>query len=574
MNHLHPIYTEKTTCRDCYKCVRHCPVKAIRVEEHSAEIKVEYCVSCGNCTRVCPAKAKIIRNDLAWTRYLIQNETVVASIAPSFVAEFPEIEFNQLASALNELGFSYVSQASSGASVVNKLTADFLKNRTTGIYYSTSCPTIVETIQKYYPQLKEGLVPVPSPMTVHARLLRQELGNNTKVVFIGPCASKKREAELVDDSADAVITFAELREWFKLRKIQIEDNKTETKIIDIEPHLAAEYPLHGGMNTGLKPLITNNISLLSISGLERIYHSLNILTQQQSNNNFIFCELLACDNGCLNGPGMTNSDSDIIKAARISTYAKSLLSKNNEHKNTELINVEHNWNKATDLEKKTFSDDEITEALKTVGKFSSAEELDCSGCGYNTCRDFARAMLAHNAEPEMCVSYMRRLATDKASALLQKMPYGVVMTNEKLEIVDCNEKFANMVGGDIPLLFENNPGLKKADLTKIISFHRYFSGLLNSGEEIAEFDVREPSGFFFLSIFTLQKSKLVCGILRNLQEPKIRGEMVLDRTQQVIQRNLETVQQIAALLGENAAFTESMLNSIHEAFEQKKMNHE
>jgi iron only hydrogenase large subunit-like protein len=570
---LHPIYTEKTTCRDCYKCVRNCPVKAIRVEDHSAEIKVERCVSCGNCFKVCPANAKIIRNDLAWSRYLIQNENVAASVAPSFIAEFPTISFKQLAAALTSLGFKYVSQAAAGAAVVNTLTAQFLNHQTSGIYYSTSCPSVVETIAKYFPHLQASLIPVPSPMTVHARLLRQKLGEETKVIFIGPCASKKHEAELVNDSADAVITFAELREWFKLQKINIENTESQPQVIDFEEHLAAEYPLHGGMISGLKPLLQNSkISLVSASGLDRIYQSLSKLTD--THKGFLFCESLACDNGCLNGPGMTNTDSDFIKAAHISTYAQSICAKTTDKIDLELKNKDNIWSKLQALDNAAFSEEEMQEALHTVGKFAPDDELNCSGCGYNTCRDFARAMLQKNAEPEMCVSHMRKLATEKASALLQKIPYGVVMTNDKLEIVDCNEKFAEMIGGDVPMLFDANPGLKKADLTKLISFHRNFSSLLNSGEENAEYDIRDTTGFYSLTVFTLQKSKLVCGILRNLQEPEIRRDMVVTRTQQVIQRNLEAVQQIATLLGENAAFTESMLNSIYEAFEQNNPNHE
>ena len=566
---LHPIYTEKTTCRDCYKCVRHCPVKAIKVEDHSAEIMVERCVICGNCARVCPAHAKIIRNDLAWTRYLVQNECVVASVAPSFVAEFPDCSFSQLASALSSLGFMFISQASVGASVVNMLTAEFLKNQSAGIYYSTSCSTIVETIIKYYPHLQAGLIPVPSPMTVHSRLLRQELGEDTKVVFIGPCASKKREAELVRYSADAVITFAELREWFKFNKIDIATNDAKAQIINLEHNITAEYPLQDGMIAGLKTLLQNkDISLLSMSGLDNIVQSFNALDESVNSKELVFCELLACENGCLNGPGMTNTESNIIKAARIANYAHSFKSDSSVSKNIVLKNHDNNWEKLSVLDTANYAEDLIQETLQSVGKFTIEDELDCSSCGYNTCRDFVHALLQHHAEPEMCVSYMRKLATDKVSALLQKIPYGVVMANDKMEIVDCNEKFAQMLGGEVPLMFDSNPGLKKADLTQLISYHRYFSGFLSSGEEKAEFDVRDSSGFFYLSIFTLQKSKLVCGILQNLQEPEIRRDIVLERTQQVIQRNLEAVQHIASLLGENAAFTESMLNSIHEAFAQ------
>lgn len=208
------------------------------------------------------------------------------------------------------------------------------------------------------------------------------------------------------------------------------------------------------------------------------------------------------------------------------------------------------------------SEAEILSALASVGKHTPADELNCGGCGYDRCREFALALLEGKAERTMCVSYMRRVAQDKASVLLEKMPYGVVMVDDKLRIVDSNHLFASLLGSDISETYEVQPGLKSADIRKVVAFHKIFSSALCTGEEIVEHDIREGDRYLHVSVVTILKHKLVCGIMQNMKDERTRRAMATDRLQEVVTRNMKVVQQIAFLLGENAAFTETMLNSV------------
>jgi transcriptional regulator with PAS, ATPase and Fis domain len=212
-----------------------------------------------------------------------------------------------------------------------------------------------------------------------------------------------------------------------------------------------------------------------------------------------------------------------------------------------------------------FGDDEIKQSLENLNKFSERDELNCGGCGYDDCRTFATALLNGTAERQMCVAYMRGVANDKASVLLQKIPSGVVMVDNDLRIVDCNAKFASLCGEEVELIYEANPGLHGADLRKTIHSHKFFSTVLETGNDIIEQDVRDGDLYYNLSVITIQKYNLVLGIVQNMREPQVQKELVLNRTREVIQENMKIVQQIAYLLGENASYTETMLNSIVES---------
>ncbi|MDY0152687.1 MAG: 4Fe-4S binding protein, partial [Candidatus Cloacimonas sp.] len=120
MNKLQPIYTEKTECQDCYKCVRECPVKAIKVVNGSAAVMAEACILCGRCTQVCPVGAKKIRDDLNEAKLLLASgKAVYVSLAPSFRTEFSGLATGKLINAMLSLGFAGVSETALGAQAVS-----------------------------------------------------------------------------------------------------------------------------------------------------------------------------------------------------------------------------------------------------------------------------------------------------------------------------------------------------------------------------------------------------------------------------------------------------------------------
>lgn len=567
MVNTHSIYTEKNNCRDCYKCVRWCPVKSIKVEKDNASIIPENCIHCGRCTLVCPANAKKVRNDIDKAKELIASkDKVIVSLAPSFIAEFDGVSQKQMISALKQLGFDEVSETAIGAELVSRECKKLLESGEQSFYISTACPSVVELVNIYYPHLSANLTPLMSPLMSHASFLRANADENIRVVFIGPCIAKKSESDTYPELIDASLTFKDLIGWLADEDIVLEDVKgADQQFYPIKAASANKYPVDGGMINNIKASSSLvDVSFMSFSGIGNIKKVFNDIGNWKTQSP-VFLELLACDGGCINGPGTTENKSLAEKRYSIITQQEDVFEMDNPPVKSQNLEIDIKLGTSANL--RQFTDKEIIEELAAIGKSQKDDELDCGGCGYNTCHDFAIACLNNNAEQNMCVSYMRRVAQDKASALLQKMPSGVIMVNQNMEVIEANKSFANMLGNEIESLFEINPGLAGADVSKLVPFHKLFSTVLQNGEEYLEKDIREDGKLFHVSIFTIQKHRIVCGLFRNMFAPEVRNEEVVSRTQMVIKENLATVQKIAFLLGENASKTESILNTIVESHE-------
>lgn len=559
---LRPIYTEPNDCQDCYKCLRQCPVKAIQIEKNMASIDHNRCIYCGHCVKICPVGAKKVRDGISRAKFILNsNEKVIVSIAPSYISEFPNINFKQIIGALKELGFYGVSETALGAEIVSIQTASFLKKSEPGYYISSACPVVVDLISKYYPQHTNKIIPYFSPMLAHAKLLKESYGDDTKLIFVGPCIAKKLEADEHSDLIDVVISFKDLEKWLEMEKIKLEDYKnTKEELIPYRANKGSLYPIDGGMISGIKNRVSATDSkFMSFSGLKDIKEILDEIDNEDITK-VIFLELLACSGGCVNGPGSIKHSSIAKKRLNI---INSLKGETGQGVDANIkINIDKTYLSHPVKNSPHFSEKEIVSALGMIGKLTAKDELNCGGCGYDSCRDFAKAMLEVRAEKNMCVSYMRRVAQDKATVLLQKIPSGVVIVDQDLKVVELNIAFARMLGEDIESVFQTSPGMAGADLKKLTSLDNYFSTALMTGKEINEMDVEDEGRLFQLSIFNVQPHKLVCGIIQNRQNPEVKKDLVYKRTREVIRQNMKTVQQVAYLLGENAAFTDSMLNSI------------
>ena len=186
------VFTNKARCRDCYRCVRVCPVKAIRMHEGQAYVVDPRCIGCGTCVRECPQGAKSYRHDLDRAVRLIGSGVpTAASVAPSFAAAYPGWQRRRLASALRRLGFAYVGETAIGAYQVAHQTATIVASRPDRPHVCTACPAAVRYVERYRPELIDHLVPVASPMIAHARHIRARMPGEVRVVFIGPCVAKK-----------------------------------------------------------------------------------------------------------------------------------------------------------------------------------------------------------------------------------------------------------------------------------------------------------------------------------------------------------------------------------------------
>ncbi len=563
MNSQTPIYTERTECQDCFKCIRECPVKAIKVENACAAVIPDLCLLCGHCVEICPNGAKHVRDDLKRARRLLaEKEQVYASLAPSFVSEFPDIPAAAVIGALKKLGFKGVSETALGAERVSGSAAKLLRDRTPRVIVSTACPVVVNYIGKYYPQYVNSLMPHVSPVLAHCQLLRETYGPGIGIVFFSPCIGKKQEADSNPNMLDVALTFEDMRRWMVEEGLVFETDSSDSE--SFVPFSASEgglYPIDGGMIAGVKA----NCSIMEaecmvFSGIRNIKKAISGMNEMRLSHP-VFLELLACEGGCVNGPKASQRHATAWKRCQIIDYAK--YPRNEIPRQLEAPQTAGPTPDPVPV--KEYNDKIMKQALQSVGKYGPEDELNCGGCGYDNCREFAKALIDGKAEKVMCVSYMRKLAQKRANALMEKVPSAIVLVDEEIRLIECNVNFARLLGTDVEKAFRMKPGLEGVLLREIAPFHSLFKTVLEKNEDMLNRDLRYKKSVLHVDIFSIENHRVVCGIFQDITKPTIHKEAMIEKAQEVIKKNLQTVQQIAYLLGENAAESEVILNSIIQA---------
>ena len=434
------VYTIKDRCRVCYTCVRECPVKAIRIINGQATVISERCIACGNCTNVCSQGAKIFAKNIDNVKALLSSQKeIVALIAPSFAAEFSDIsDFRLLIGMLRKIGFDRICEVAFGADLVAAKYNELFKNNGSKSYISSDCPSIVAYITKYHPDLIGSLIPFVSPMVATAKMVKALYGNNAKLVFIGPCISKKAENELIDEA----LTFIELREMFSEAKILPDTNYKS----GFDPPLGAMgaiFPISRGLNKTLNEIgkITND-DLLVAEGKINFQDAIKEFREGLLENNHL---LLLCCEGCTSGPGMSVKGLRYSKQSAIVKYVHDKLN------NFDQVQWQKYFDKfiklnltasftSYDQRLDAPSEKEIEEVLKNMGKLSEKDHLNCGACGYETCRNHAIAIIEQLAETEMCLPY----AIDKLHNSVNQL----AVTNERMATIQLalkqSEKLAHM----------------------------------------------------------------------------------------------------------------------------------
>ncbi len=565
---LNPIYTEETECQDCYKCVRHCPVKTIEVQDGHAKIMTDHCILCGNCVQVCPVGAKKIRNDLSRAKRLVSMQPrIYLSLAPSFVSEFPGVKPSQLVKALKKLGFQGISETALGAHEVSRHTIEILNRNEKGIFISTACPTIVEYIKKYQPGLSRSMTESLSPLQTHCRMLKKLYGEDISIIFAGPCISKKREADLRPDLLSLAISFEDLHQWLADANIDPSSEETDDQDVFI-PTTSKDgslYPSEGGMIASIRHQKGTAPAgqMLSFSDIHSMGEILGGLENLELEGP-LFLELLACKGGCINGPAATRKIGAAIKQCMVNDYVNKLPDKETETAfQIDDINYERHIKPAVHNQ---FNEDQIQTALRKIGKYGIEDEKNCGACGYMTCRDYARAFLEKRAEKDMCITYLKKLSEKKSNALIRTMPSGVVIVDQDMRIIQCNKAFARLMGSETEEAYAARPGLKGAVLEKILPYSAVFQGALPSESNITRQTFQVGDKILDGSVFCIEKNQAVGGIFQDVTSPVVQKERIIRQAKQVMEKNIEAVQQIAFLLGENAAESEVMLNTIIESF--------
>ncbi len=558
-----PVYTIENECQDCYKCVRHCPVKAIRIVGGKASVIPESCVACGECVKVCPAHAKKIRSELARLRQLLESGAkLYASIAPSFAGYFRGVSIGRLAAALKKLGFAGVSETAHGAEAVSAEVSRFLSgNGDLPLVISSACPASVDMIRKYYPDFSKFISPIPSPLRAHCRLLKEAYGSDIKVVFFGPCAAKKNEADAAPDEIALAVVFPVLEQLFAENGISLSAT-TEEEALALG--LAAEgrfYSVEGGMNDTLRDG-RDSVRYLSVSGLDNLRRILSSPPPETKRSRTLFLEVLACHGGCVNGPAMENSECAL--STIFDTDANSAIQQS-AGRSMQAVPLKAEYH-PDEIIPPSPNEEEIVKALARVGKFTKADELNCGACGYNTCRDFALAMLEGKAEEAMCHNYLRKNFERTSNALIKYIPAAVVIVDENLEITECNRNFAELVKATD--VYDAIGNLNTIPISSYLSeFEDLFTGAMRHGSEIEKYHQLFEDRIVNINVFPIAQGKVAGAVIQDVTRNEFRREQIAEKARDVIRKNVYTVQQVARLFGEHIAETEIMLNEIAGTYE-------
>ena len=560
---LRPVYTEPDKCRRCYKCIRECPVKAIQVDHDRISIMPDRCIWCGRCTEVCPTGAKKLRDGLTRARMTVAKyPSAILALDPAYISEFDNVTPEVLVAAIRRLGFGGVSETALGARLVTGRIRRFLEEARPGAYYTSTCPVVVNYIRKYRPERLADLIPVVSPMIAHARLLKQLYGDDLRIIYAGPCIGAKYDADKHSDLISVAITFQDLRQWFDRAGIDLQTVRPgpDDRFVPRQTDSGSLYAAEGGLLAELGAL-TGTTGHMAFSGLAAVKATLS--DSRLHPDRPLLIELNACKGGCINGPGCSHRTTPAANRYTLFSRRTARPTPEPDHK-PDLEAIFH----ADPQPEESFTEQRIRETLASIGKYAPEDELDCGSCGYGTCRDFARALLEGRARNNMCIAFMRRMAHDKATVLLRTIPVGIVIVNSNLRIADMNRAFAAAIGGETLAAYELFPGMEGVPLQEICAFEPYFKTVIATGEELKERRIRGNDRTWLLSIYNINPKKQVLGVLQNLHEPSVRKEWLIEKTREVLGNHMTTVQKIAGLLGENAAYTDATLRSIIEAYDR------
>lgn len=560
---LYPVYTVIEECRDCYKCVRHCPVKAIGVKDTHAYIMPYYCIACGLCVKACPKHAKHVRNDLDKVKNILKTKReVYISLSSSWAGLFSRYTKGQMIYALKQLGFAGVSETGLGVEEVSAAVADDFRNTKLKLQISSHCPVVVDYLCMYMGEYARYLTPYASPTVTHAKMLHEEYGDDIGVVFIGPCMGKKNESDRNPELLDAVLTFEKVFDWFREEKINV-DAIPKDVAEDFVPRPANEgslYAIPEGINKGLQVSgVPNDVKLLSISGINQIQTALKGLNIETLKNP-VFLEAFACTGGCINGPcrGIKKSNISVIS----SIIEHSPLRERENRVPKIKVSMEY---KARTQETFTYTREQMTAAMEKIGRMTLADELNCGGCGYDSCRHLAQAIIRGDAEPSMCVAYTRINAEKKANAMLHSMPDGVVIVDKDLQIIELNEAFHSMFGKELCDTFAGNlDAMIGFNIERFIPYGDVFQSVMRVGKNIRKEHSLIEKDLYDITVFPIEVNKYAGAIITNVTETEMRRDEIRKRAQEVISKNISTVQEIAYLLGEHMVETELLLNSIAE----------
>ncbi len=608
MNSL--FYVDAAKCNLSYACIRACPAKAILIRDQHAEIIDSRCIGCGNCMTVCTQSAISFVSDRQKVQAMLHGSDQIAAICdPAISGEFVDItDYRKFVAMIRALGFRLVTEMAFAVDLLAvryKMLFDDFKGK---YYITTKCPSLIRYIEQFEPELVDNMAPFLPPHVIMSKVLHKKYGDSLRTVLITSCLAAKQDLPIFADTSgriDAVLSFVELRAMFAEFGI----SETSVSYSEFDPPVGRKgglFPIaHGFLQSADIHLKLLDDGVLITEGRNNFLESIREFRQNVELKQHL--DVFYC-HGCHMGPGTSPAGHKFARRSQVIHYVRKRVSMLDQDR----WQADMEEFASLDLSRSFVANEqrlpippasEISRVMHEMGKDSGRNKLSCGACGYASCHDFTIAHLQGLTQYEMCYPYVinklhssiaklnasndkflaaqdsikqneekARIGEQKAkeaaetiTAMLNKLRAGVVIVDSKLQIVESNTTFIKMLGEEAILLNEVVPGLKGAQLDSLVPFYKQFATVLSNGQDEVTWDVPYNNSIFHVSVFTIKENEVVGGILRDLTEPEVRKDEITRRARQVIRENLETVQQIAFLLGESASKTEKTLNSIIEA---------
>ena len=550
---------KKSNCKNCYKCIRHCPVKSIRFSAGQANIVGNECILCGQCFVVCPQNAKEIIDDTEKVRVLLGGgDPVYVSVAPSFVANYDGADIGALEAALTRLGFAGAEETAVGATIVSREYERILREDKPDILISSCCHSVNLLIQKYFPGALPYLSTTLSPMLAHAQDLKRRMPD-CKVVFIGPCVAKKDEADHYAGLVDAVLTYEELSKMLSAADIALPG--ASGKADETEGGRARFYPTTGGILKSMDCTQTG-YTYLAVDGTENCIAALKDIANGGLHHYFI--EMSACFGSCVGGPVMEKYHrSPLRDYGAVAAYATSGDFAVAQPDAPLLKKLFEPIAQKADVP----SEAEIQAIFRRMGKTKPADELNCGSCGYDTCREKAVAVYQGKADYTMCLPFLKDRAESFSDTIISNTPNGVIVINESLEVQQINKAACAILNiraaGDVL----GEPIVRILDPKEFMDVRAGGPSIRNRKTYLAEYQKYVEETILFD-----REYRVIMCLLRDVtaEEEAHRQKEALNRqtvetADKVVDKQMRIVQEIASLLGETAAETKIALTKLKES---------
>ena len=547
---------KKSNCKNCYKCIRHCPVKAIRFSGNQAHIIGNECILCGQCFVVCPQNAKQIIDETEKVKVFLQSgDPVIVSLAPSFIANYDGVGIAAMREALKKLGFYDVEETAIGATIVKREYERMLREEERDIIITSCCHSVNLLIQKYFPAELEYLADVLSPMQAHCADIKKRYPN-AKTVFVGPCVAKKDEAEHYEGIVDAVLTFEELSEWLKKEKITLDKNLDYS-----EESRARFFPTTGGILKTMAQDISG-YTYLAIDGVENCMSALRDIENGKIHKCFI--EMSACIGSCIGGPVM-----DKYHRSPVKDYMSVANFAGKKDFIVEQLNATELRKQFTYIEHKLTmpAEEEIIAVLRQMGKMKPSDELNCGSCGYNSCREKAIAICQGKAEISMCLPFLKDKAENFSDTIVNSSPDGLIVLNESLEVQQINNAALRLMNLRTNTDVLGEPVVRVLDPKIFLQVQEAGRNLYGKKVYLAEY-----KRYVEMTIVHEKDSRVLVCILRDITDRETEKEkkenirnQTIEVADKVVEKQMRIVQEIASLLGETAAETKIALTKLKES---------